>query len=85
MNKQIFGFDCPGCGTQRAIALVLEGDFIGAFQMFPPVYTTILFFIVAILQLVNKSRSYSTLLIALAIINVVSMIISYIYKLSNLF
>ncbi|MES2747917.1 MAG: DUF2752 domain-containing protein [Bacteroidota bacterium] len=44
MNKQLFGVDCLGCGTQRALLLVLKGDFVAAFHMFPAIYTTLIFF-----------------------------------------
>ena len=45
MNKQLFGVECPGCGTQRAIAFLMEGEFWEAFKMFPAIYTLVLFFI----------------------------------------
>ena len=44
MNKQLFGVECPGCGTQRAIAFLLEGEFYEAFKIFPAIYTLGLFF-----------------------------------------
>ena len=44
MNKSIFGIDCMGCGTQRSLALLLDGEFIEAFKIFPAIYTLILFF-----------------------------------------
>ena len=84
MNKELLGIDCPGCGTQRATSLLLQGDFAGAFVMFPAIYTTIFLFLLLGLHIFDKSRSYQNLIIAVAIINAVIMIFSYIYKMTNL-
>ncbi|MFM9989001.1 DUF2752 domain-containing protein [Flavobacterium sp.] len=83
VNKTLFGVDCLGCGTQRAFVLILKGEFIEAFYMFPAIYTTILFFIILGLNFIDKSRNYHKLIISLAIINAAIMIASYIYKLTN--
>lgn len=83
MNKKLFGVDCLGCGTQRAIALILKGEFVDAFHMFPAIYTTLLFFIILGLNFIDKARSYHKLIISLAIVNAVIMVISYIYKITN--
>jgi hypothetical protein len=82
MNKQLFGIDCPGCGTQRAVALLIKGQFEDAFFMFPAIYTTILFFILLGLHLMDKSRNYEKAVIVTAILNGTIMIISYIYKIT---
>ncbi len=83
MNKSLFGFDCIGCGAQRSILLLINGEFIKAFYQFPAIYTTILLFIFIGLHLINKKRDYQKIIIALAIINTIIMIISYIYKITN--
>jgi len=83
LNKMIFGFDCPGCGMQRALKLLVEGDFGGAFRMYPPVYTGVAFMLSALLMLADRRRNYSKLVIALAIVNAVVILISYFYKLVN--
>lgn len=83
MNKKLFGVDCLGCGTQRAFVLILKGEFADAFNMFPAIYTTLLFFIVLGLNFIDKSRNYHKLIISLGIINAVIMVISYIYKITN--
>ena len=84
MHKKIFGIDCFGCGTQRSLFLLLEGDFVAAFKMFPAIYTTILFFVIVLLHFIDKSRDYTKIMIFLAIFNAVVMIISYFYKYSFL-
>ncbi len=38
LTKQFLGFDCPGCGLQRSVAFLLQGDFVAAFKMYPAIY-----------------------------------------------
>ncbi len=83
MNKQLFGVDCLGCGTQRALLLLLNGDFVKAFHLFPAIYTTLLFFGVLALHFLDKSRNYHKLIIGLAIVNASIMIVSYLYKMTT--
>jgi hypothetical protein len=80
MNKSIFGIDCMGCGTQRAIALLLEGEFIEAFKMFPAIYTLLLFGLTISLHLLDKKRNYLTSIAVLAVANGIIMVVSYFYK-----
>ena len=80
MNKQLFGVECPGCGTQRSIAFLLEGEFYEAFKMFPAIYTLGLFFILLCLHLLDKKRNYAKLVIASAILNGAVIIIAYFIK-----
>lgn len=83
LSKSIFGIDCFGCGTQRALSLLMHGEPLAAFRMFPAIYTTILLFAIIGLHFVDKSRNYHKLIIGLAIANAIIMVISYIYKMSN--
>ncbi len=84
INKSIFGVECLGCGAQRALVLILKGEYKEAFYMFPPIYTTLIFFIVASLHFIDKSRNYHKTMIILAVLNAVIMVVSYIYKQTNL-
>ena len=84
VNKKLLGVECLGCGTQRALLLLLRGEFNAAFHMFPAIFTTILFFGVLGLHFIDKSRNYHKIIVSLAIINAVIMIVSYIYKMTNL-
>ena len=82
INKKLFGVECLGCGTQRALVLLFKGDFVGAFFMFPAIYTTVLFFGILGLIFIDKSRNYHKSIIFLAVVNAIIMIVSYIYKMS---
>ncbi len=84
MNKQLFGVECLGCGTQRALLFILNGEFSAAFRMFPAIFTTILFFGILGLHFIDKSRNYHKIIITLAIVNAIIMIVSYIYKMTTL-
>lgn len=83
MNKKLFGVDCIGCGTQRALILLIKGDFVIAFHLFPAIYSTLLLFVFLGLHFIDKSRNYHKIIIGLAITNAVIMIIAYLYKIIN--
>ncbi len=83
MSKKFLGIECMGCGTQRALVLVFEGEFVAAFKMFPPIYTTILFFVFVGLHFLDKSRNYHKLIIGFGIMNALIMITAYIFKMTN--
>ena len=80
MNKSVFGIDCMGCGTQRSLALLLDGEFIEAFKMFPAIYTLLLFGLTITLHLLDKKRNYLTPIAFLAVANGVIMVVNYFYK-----
>ncbi|AWM15341.1 DUF2752 domain-containing protein [Flavobacterium sp. NRK F10] len=80
MSKKLFGVECLGCGTQRSLALLLQGDFVAAFKMYPAIYTLILLFMFIFLHVIDKSRNYTKIVISLAIVNLIIMVVSYFYK-----
>jgi Protein of unknown function (DUF2752) len=80
LSKTLFGVECFGCGMQRALALVFQGNFAQAFQMYPAVYTTLLFLGVVGFHFLNKNRDYKNPLIVTGIINGVFMIGGYYFK-----
>jgi hypothetical protein len=43
-TKQLWGFDCPGCGLQRAIVFLIQGEFGAAFEMYPAIYPMLILF-----------------------------------------
>ena len=81
-SKSLFGVECLGCGTQRALLLLLEGDFIGAFKMYPAIYTLLLFFLFIFLHFIDRARNYTPYIKWFAIINGFIMITSYLIKLT---
>ena len=82
MNKSLFGVDCPGCGIQRSAVMVAQGDFAGAFEMYPAIFTLILMFGVIGLNYFFKIKYGTKIIAGLAIINVTVIMISYITKMN---
>lgn len=80
LSKTLFGVECLGCGAQRAFLLLLKGDFVGAFQMYPAIYVILLSFGTIGLSLVDKSRNYQKSILVMAIATGVFMLGGYIYK-----
>jgi hypothetical protein len=79
-SKTLFGVECLGCGLQRAFLLLLKGDFINAFQMYPAIYVTLLFFGLIGLNLADKSRNYQKSIIVMAVLTGFFMLGGYLYK-----
>lgn len=46
--KYITGLDCPGCGFQRAILALMQGNFNESFHLYPPAIPLLLLFIYGI-------------------------------------
>ena len=80
-TKQILGFDCPGCGLQRSIMLLIQGDLVAAFYMYPAIFALIP---LALVLITNKFFNYkyaNHLIITLSISSVAMILINYIFKL----
>ncbi|TVZ09564.1 uncharacterized protein DUF2752 [Cellulophaga sp. RHA_52] len=80
MNKKFFGVDCPGCGIQRSISLILQGDFSGAFYMYPAIYSLILLFGFIGVNHFYKIKYANKIIISLLVINFVLVFTNYINK-----
>ncbi|WP_340075109.1 DUF2752 domain-containing protein [Leptobacterium sp. I13] len=84
LNKTLFGIECPGCGLQRSVALLLDGKFEAAFHMYPAIYSLILLSIFLLINIFITFKYQRIIKITLITINVLIVIISYIIKMSNL-
>jgi hypothetical protein len=85
LNKRMFGIECPGCGAQRSMVSLAEGDFEGAFHMYPAIYTLILLVALLLLSIKYKFKKRKQIILTLAAINVVIIVTSYIHKMIGIF
>lgn len=74
-------FDCPGCGVQRSLVLLLKGDVAGSFFMYPALMPIILLFALLILHVLLKIRNGAAILKYMYIFCTGIIVVSYIYKL----
>ena len=81
LNKKLFGFECMGCGLQRAAAFLLKGQFVDAFIMYPGIYTIIALFGFIIINSFKNFKIGNKIIIILALLNVFVIIGSYLLKL----
>jgi hypothetical protein len=80
LSKQILGMDCPGCGLQRSVVFLLQGDFTAAFKMYPAIYTIILLFGFLALDQFLKIKHANKITIFLMILTVVLILTNFILK-----
>jgi len=81
VTKQALGFDCPGCGLQRSLIFLLQGDFVQAFYMYPAIFALIPLAFVLIANRFINFKYANFLIIALSISSVAMIVINYILKL----
>ena len=82
LNKKLLGFECMGCGMQRALSLIFQGEFVTAFHMYPAIYSLIALFLAIAINFFFKFKNSNIVISALAIITVITIVISYIIKLT---
>jgi hypothetical protein len=78
--KQYFGIDCPGCGFQRSILALFEGDVLGSFKLYPPTIPIgfLLIFTIIHLKFDIKNGAYWIKIIYIGASLII--LINYIYK-----
>ena len=83
LNKKLFGFECLGCGAQRAVVLLFQGQFVEAFKIYPAILFIIPLVIIVAINIFYKFKSASKLIRIFAVLSLVTIIISYIIKMNR--
>ena len=81
LNKKLFGFECLGCGLQRSVALLLKGQFVESFMMYPGLYSLIALFGYIAVNTFKNFKNGSKIITILAILNIIIIVGSYLLKL----
>jgi len=80
LSKQLLGMDCPGCGIQRSVFLLFEGEFLAAFKMYPAIYPILGLFGFLILDQFFKIKYVNNIIISLMILSVLFILINFLLK-----
>ena len=83
LTKKFLGIECFGCGFQRSLILVFQGEFVAAFKMYPAIYTLMLFAAFLIINLFFKFKYAEKIKLILVVLNVVIIVTSYIIKINQ--
>ena len=75
------GLDCPGCGLQRSILALLEGDLAESIVLFPALLPLAAMFFFLGIHLVFKLKHGALILKIFYIMNISIILLSYIYNL----
>jgi len=81
LNKKLLGFECMGCGIQRSAALLLKGEFVEAFFMYPAIYTLIGLFGFLIVNSFKNFKYSNKIIVILALANVIIIVSNFLIKL----
>jgi Protein of unknown function (DUF2752) len=81
MFKSITHFDCPGCGLQTSLLLLLRGNVIDSFKTYPALLPIIVLFAFLSFHLVKKTNNGAAVLKYLYFFCAGIIVLSYIYKL----
>lgn len=84
LNKTLFGVECPGCGMQRSLALVVHGQFSAAYHMYPAIYTLFILALFLLFNLFVKFKHDYKIKMGLIILNVIIVVVSYVFKITHL-
>ena len=80
VNKALFGFDCMGCGIQRSLYLIVQGEFLAAFFMYPAIYPLALLLATISINIFKKIKYYNKIITILAVFTVITIIVSFTIK-----
>lgn len=82
LSKTFFGLECLGCGFQRSFLLLIHGNFIDAFKMYPAIYTLLGLFLFILLNFKLKFKNSKKIISSLAYVNLSIMIINFLIKIN---
>jgi hypothetical protein len=83
--KQLFGIDCPFCGSQRALIELLKGNFVESIKLYPALIPILILIASAFLQLMLKSRQGWKYIRFMLKADFTLIMITYILKLLNVY
>ena len=83
LSKQLLGMECPGCGLQRSVALLLNGQVWDSFLMYPGLFPMLLFFGFAALDRFAGFRQGPRITTALGLLTAGTILVNFLLKIIN--
>jgi hypothetical protein len=83
--KKLTGIDCPGCGFQRSLLALIDGDLNKSLHLYPATIPYILTAVYVILSLKFRFDRSDLIKKILFLITGSIMMVSYIYKMYHLY
>ena len=80
LNKSLFGFECMGCGFQRSLVAVFQGQFHKAFVLYPAIFPIITMFVLIVISRFYKFKYHQKSINIVALISIGTIIINHIIK-----
>ena len=81
--KQCLGIDCPGCGMQTALLLLLKGSVLESIQTYPALLPILFLLSYLTLHLIFDFKKGAFVLKISFIFTVIIIVFSYIFKIIN--
>lgn len=81
--KYLTHLDCPGCGFQRAVLALIQGDFEKSFHLYPPTIPFLLGVLIGVSSYVFKWDRNSKILKSVYLTVGFIILINYIYKVAT--
>ncbi|MFB0903861.1 MAG: DUF2752 domain-containing protein [Nonlabens sp.] len=82
MSKQLIGMDCPGCGIQRSISFLLEGNISDSFLIYPGLFPGIFLFFFLIFDWFKDIRNGEEIKLWATVITIGTILTSYFIKMA---
>lgn len=79
--KHFTGFDCPGCGFQRSVIALIQGDFIKSFHLYPGAVFILILLLISLSEVFYSSSNLKQLRNIFLCMSVAVVVISYLSKL----
>jgi len=80
LTKKVLGFDCPGCGLQRSLSFLIQGNFTDAFYSYPALFALIPLFSLLLADALFKIKFAKRITNILALVAVGLVLVNYILK-----
>ena len=80
LNKTLFGFECMGCGLQRSLLAIFQGQFLKAVVLYPAIFPIITLLILIVISKFYKFKYHQKSINVVALISIGAIITNHIIK-----